>query len=166
MKTVHRLPGVSVLLCLLVIGHCFGQTTPKVRERINTIISETIKRGEFTTPNGVTGLMRTPPLPQDVEEITRYGDRAVEPLEEYFSSANAFEYELAMRVLAGLGGKRIIEPLKKVILYDRSARKREYALRWISQGPWDEAAKVISQAADNDPDANVRKVAQGLLSGY
>src|ERR1041385_1788792 len=72
----------------------------------------------------------------------------------------------AMRLMGALGGKRIIEPFKKVILHDRSARKREYALRWITQGPWDQAAKVISQAAENDPDANVRKVAQELLSGH
>ena len=71
-----------------------------------------------------------------------------------------------MRFMGELGGKRIIEPLKKVILYDQSARKREYALRWITQGPWDEASKVISQAAEKDPDANVRKVAQELLSGH
>lgn len=172
-ETARRFPGFVVLFCLIIIGDCLGlgqvasaQTTAKVRERVNTIIKQTIKRGEFTTAEGVTGITRTPPLAQDVEEITRYGDRAVKPLEEYFSSANPFEYELAMRLMGGLGGKRIIEPFKKVILYDQSVRKREYALRWISQGPWDQASKIIAQAADNDPDANVRKVAQELLSGH
>jgi len=87
-----------------------------------------------------------------VEEIKRYGDRAVVPLQEHFSSGNAFEYEMAMRLMGELGGKRIIEPFKKVILSDQSARKREYALRWITQGPWDQASKVISQAAEKDPD--------------
>ena len=170
---MRTLSGLAVLLCLITVGECLAQgkvvdTLPpaKVRERVNTIIRETLQRGEFTTADGVKGITRIPPSPEDVDEIKGYGDRAVLPLQEHFSSGNAFEYELAMRLMGELGGKRIIEPFKKVILYDQSARKREYALRWITQGPWDQAAKVISQAAEKDPDANVRKVAQELLSGH
>jgi hypothetical protein len=73
---------------------------------------------------------------------------------------------MAMRLMGALGGKRIIKPLKNVALYDPSPRKREYALRWITQAPWDRAAKVIRQAADHDADANVREVAKELLSGH
>ena len=173
MKTISGLCGLAVLFCLIVIGDCLGQgnlvdsqTNVKVRERINIIIRETLKRGEFATAEGVKAITRIPPLAADMEEVKSYGDQAVLPLEEHFQSSNGFEYELAMRLMGELGGKRIIEPLKKVILYDQSARKREYALRWITQGPWDQASKVINQAAENDPDANVRKVAKELLSGH
>jgi hypothetical protein len=173
MKTPHGLCGWAVLLGLIAFGDCLGQgtvaepqTTAKVRERVNTIIRETLQRGEFTTAEGVKAITRIPPSSEDVEEIKSYGDRAVLPLQEHFSSRNAFEYEMAMRLMGALGGKRIIEPFKKVILHDRSARKREDALRWITQGPWDLASKVITQAAENDPDENVRKVAQELLSGH
>jgi len=100
-----------------------AQTTAKVRERVNTIIRETLQRGEFTTAEGVKGITRTLPSPEDVEEIKRYGDRAVLPLQEHFSSGNAFEYEMECDSWGELGGKRIIERLKKVILYDQSARK-------------------------------------------
>ena len=164
---------LAVLFCLIVIGHCLGQgkvadaqTTAKVRERVDTIIRETIKRGEFTIAEGVSGITRVPPSSEDVEEIKSYGDRAVLPLEEHFSSGNAFEFELAMRLMGELGGERIIKPLKNVALYDSSARKREYALRWIMQGPWDQAAKVIRQATEHDPDATVREAAKELLSGH
>ena len=172
-RTANRLPGLAVLFCLIVMGDCLGQgkianpqTTAKVSERINTIIRETLQRGEFTTADGVSGITRIPPSAEDVEEIRSYGDQAVLPLQEHFYSGNAFEYEMAMRLMGALGGKRIIEPFKTVILYDPSARKREYALRWITQGPWDEAARVVSHAAENDPDENVRKVAEELLSGH
>lgn len=165
-ETARGFPGLAVLFCLIVTGLANAQTTAKVRERVNTVITETLKRGEFTTREGVRVTTRIPPSSEDVAEIKSYGDRAVLPVEEHFSSENAFEYETAMRLMGALGGKRIIEPFKKVILHDRSARKREYALRWITQGPWDQAAKVISQAAENDPDANVRKLAQELLSGH
>ena len=163
---------LAVLFCLIVTGHCLGQgkladaqTTAKVRERVDTIIRETIKRGEFITAEGVRGITRVPPSYEDVEEIKSYGDRAVLPLEEHFSG-NAFEYEMAMRLMGALGGERIIKPLRNVALYDPSARKREYALRWITQGPWDQAAKVITQAAEHDADANVRAAAKELLSGH
>src|SRR5215216_5531867 len=142
MKTAHGLCGLVVLFCLITFGDCpaqdkmaDAQTTAKVRERVNTIIRETLQRGEFTTAEGVKAITRALPSPEDVAELKSYGDRAVLPLQEHFSSTNAFEYELAMRLMGALGGKRIIEPFKKVILYDRSARKREYALRWITQGP-------------------------------
>ena len=172
-QTARGFPELAVLFCLIVSGTCLGQskvadvqTTEKVRERVNTIIWETIKRGEFTTADGVSGITRMPPSSEDVEEIKSYGDQAVSPLEEHFSSENAFEYEMAMRLMGALGGERIIKPLANVALYDPSARKREYALRWITQGPWDHAAKVIRQAAEHDPDANVREVAKELLSGH
>jgi hypothetical protein len=160
---------LAMLFCLGVIGQhrvVHAQTTAEVRERVNKIISETMKSGEFTTAGGIRIITRRPPSSADVEEIKRYGDRAVLPLEEHFASEDGFEYETAMRLMGALGGKRIIEPLKKVALHDSSARKREYALRWITQGPWDEAGRVLSHAAAHDPDAKVRKVAQELRSGY
>lgn len=174
MKATYELLNLAFLLCLIITnGDCLGQDKAvdsqpngKVRERINTIIKETLKRGEFAPFEGVKAITRMPPLTEDVDEIKGYGDRAIPPLEEHFSSTNAFEYELAMRLMGALGGNRIIGPFRKLILYDRSARKREYALRWITQGPWEQASKVISQAAENDPDANVRKVARELLSGH
>ena len=168
-ETLRRFAALAVLFCLIVIGQgrvAPAQTTAEVRERVDAIISQTIKQGEFTTTDGVKGITRIPPSSEDVEEIKRYGDRAVLPLEEHLSSEDGFEYEIAMRLMGTLGGKRIIEPLKKVALHDPSARKREYALRWITQGPWDQAGKVISHAAMHDSDANVRKVARELLSGY
>lgn len=160
---------LAVLFCLIVAGHCLGQgkvddAQAKVRERVDTIIRETIKRGEFAA-EGVKGITRVPPSYGDVEEIKSYGDRAVLPLEEHLAG-NAFEYEMAMRLMGALGGERIIKPLKNVALYDPSARKREYALLWITQGPWAQAAQVITHAAEHDADANVRAVAKELLSGH
>lgn len=162
----------AVVFCLIASGVCLAQgkvddaqINARVRERVNTIITQTIKRGEFTV-QGVKAITRVPPSNEDVDEIKSYGDQAVVPLEEHFSSTSAFEYEIAMRLMGALGGKRIIEPFKKVILNDPSARRREYALTWITQGPWDQAVEVITQAAENDPDANVRKVAKELLNGH
>ena len=72
------------------MGNCFAkgnrrqiQTTAKVRERVNTIIRETLKRGEFTTAEGVKVITRMPPSAKDVEEMKRGGDEVVTPLEEH-----------------------------------------------------------------------------------
>ncbi len=168
-----RLSILALLVCLLSVGDGQGQTRApkppskaKVRERINTIIAETLKHGEFTTPEGYRAITRLPPSNEDVEEVKRIGDDAIPALEEHFSSPNGREYELAMRLLGALGGKRIIEPLRKIIQFDPSPRKREYALRWITQGPWDQASAIILQAAEADTDPHVREVAKDLLSGY
>lgn len=169
----------NILLVLLLLsgvttissGRTQTQSPPppdkaKVRERIATIMRETLKRGEFTSPEGWKGVTRVPPSQEDIEEIQHYGDNAVPVLEEYLSSSEGREYELAMRFLGVLGGRRIIEPLRKVILSDPSSRKREFALRWITQGPWDLAAPIIRQATENDSDLDVRKVAEELLLSY
>jgi len=128
-----------------------------VRERINSIINETLKHGEFTTPEGYHAITRVRPSNEDIEEVKRFGDDAVPALEEHFSSTNAMEYELAMRLLGALGDKRIIEPLRKTIQFDPSPRKREYALRWITQAPWDLASEIIRLSAENDSDPHVRE---------
>src|SRR5262245_16735178 len=91
-----------------------SQTTANVVERVNTIIRETIQRSEFTTADGVRTMTRMPPSSEAVEEIKSYGDQAVPALQDHFYSGNAFEYEIAMRLMGELGGKRIIEPLKQV----------------------------------------------------
>ncbi len=165
MKTAFRLFGLVIVLCVIAVGDSVGQETVNVRERINTIISESIKRCEFTTADGVRAVTRVPPSAEHMDEIKRFGDPAIQPLEEHLWSENALEYEFAMRFMGELGGERIIAPLEKVALYNQSARKREYALRWITQGPWEIARKVISQAAENDPDPGVREVAKELLAG-
>ena len=48
-----------------------------IRERIATIIHETIKQGEGSTVDGVEFWIRVPPSTKDVEEIKSYGDKAV-----------------------------------------------------------------------------------------
>jgi len=165
MKTAIRSFGLVIVLCVIAVGECAGQETVKVRERINTIISESIKRCEFTTADGLKAITRVPPSAEHMEEIKGYGDQAVQPLEQHLWSENALEYEFAMRFMGGLGGERIIAPLETIALYNQSARKREYALRWITQGSWELARKVISQAAENDRDQGVRNVAKELLAG-
>src|SRR5229473_184644 len=165
--------ALSVLLvCLFIAGVGQAQTSPrkppskaKVRERINTIINETLKRGELTTQEGYRVIVRSLPSPEDVEEVKSYGDDAIPVLEEHLSSDIGWEYRLAMRLMGSLGGKRIIEPLNKIIQFDPSPTKREEALRWITQGPWDLASEIVSLSAKIDSDPHVREVARDLLIG-
>src|SRR5262249_21662357 len=106
MKETGGFPGLALLFCLVVIGHCLGQSkeadTAEVRERVDTLIRETMRRSEFTTAGNVKVMTRIPPSYEAVEEIKRYGDRAILPLQEHLSSENAFEYELAMRFMGAL----------------------------------------------------------------
>jgi hypothetical protein len=135
-----------------------------IRERISVIIRETLKQGEGTTANGVKFRTRVPPSTDKVEEIKSLGDKAVPVLEDYlWSGDNPEQGDLALRFLGLLGGTRIVEPLKRVIEKSDSPSRRENALRWLTQAPWDLAAPVLRAAAETDPDANVRGVARDLL---
>jgi hypothetical protein len=134
-----------------------------MRERISAIIRETIKQGEGTTVDGVKFTTRVPPSDENVEEIKRFGDKAVPVLEEYFWSKDGFDGVLALRFLGLLGGSRIVEPLKRVVEKSDSPTLRELALLWLTQAPWDLAAPVIRNVAETDPDAKLRGVARDLL---
>ena len=173
---IVRLGGFLILgslVCFIAISFSNGQTTPpkapdkaKLRERIATIMRETLKRGEIDTGEGYTVITRVPPSPEDIKKIQHYGDDAVSILSGYLLSEDAREYELAMRFLGALGGSRIIEPLREIILFDPSPRKRDFALSSITQAPWDEASPIIRQAAETDPDTHVREVAKDLLINH
>ena len=86
-----------------------------IRERIATIIRETLKRGEGTTVEGYRFYTWVPPSNEDVEEINSYGDKAVPILEEYLFSDVGREGNLVLRILGRIGGSRVVEPLKRVV---------------------------------------------------
>ena len=87
-------------------------------------------------------------------------------LEEYLWPGDNRAGELALRFLGLLGGSQIVEPLKRVVEKSDSPGRRELALRWLTQAPWDLAAPIIRTAAETDADAQVRGVARDLLANY
>jgi hypothetical protein len=86
-----------------------------IRERIATVIRETIKQGEGYIVDGYKFWTRVPPSTKDVEEIKSYGDKAVPILEEYLFSDVGREGNLVLRILGRMGGSRVVEPLKRVV---------------------------------------------------
>jgi hypothetical protein len=171
----------GTLLLLIVLGPLLAasvmaqqsNSTPvdskTIHTRIEEIVRATLKAGEGRIlHNGqvINTYTRSPPTSEHVEEVKRFGDDAVPVLEQYLSSDIAPEYELAMRFLGALGGSRIVDPLRKIILLDPSARKREYAVRAITQAPWDEASEILRYSAASDPDPQVRGLAREMLQGY
>lgn len=174
-------PIVSLALAFNIPSE--GQVGPEARQaqdsqsadastrriRIAEIMRKTIKSGEgqiIVNGQVVHTYTRKGPTTGDVEEVKRYGDDAVPILSEYLSSSDAREYQLAMHLLGALGGRRIIGPLRNVIFMDPSSTKREYAIRAITQAPWDEASEILRHAAASDPSREVRKVAREMLKGY
>jgi hypothetical protein len=141
-------------------------TASKTRNRISEIMRRTIKAGEGQiVRNGqvINTYTRRGRRADDIEEIKSYGDGAVPILAEYISSSDSREWEFAMVFLGDLGGSRIVEPLRDVIFLDPSPTKREYAIRAITQAPWDEASEILRYAAASDPSREVRKVAREML---
>jgi len=170
---------LGLALCLAGFGAARGQTnnttlsqTPPlvseetIRERISTIIRETLKQGEGTTAEGYRFFTWVPPSNENVEEIKSYGDEAVPILEKYLFSDIGREGDLVLRILARIGGSRILEPLKRVVEQSTSPWRREEALRALTQAPLELAFPIVRNAAETDRDPEVRAEAQNLLVGY
>src|SRR5262249_38981985 len=137
-----------------------------IRERIAAIIRETLKQGEGTTVEGYRFFTWVPPSNKDVEEIKSYGEKAVPILEEYLFSDVGREGDLVIRLLGLLGESRMVEPLKRVAEQSTSASRREAALTWLTQAPWELAFPIIRNAAETDRDPKVRQAARSLLVRY
>jgi len=141
-----------------------------MRERIATIFQETLKRGEFRVMDNAGSPVKVsmffPPTTEHVDEIRKFGDAAIPILAEYLDSSIGFEKYLALRFLGSIGGKGIIEPLRRVVSDDPSPSFRSSAVRWLSLAPWDLAAPIIRQAAENDSSDEVRSEAKYILAHH
>lgn len=139
-----------------------------VRERIAVLMAYIIKKGEGVASDGVAVWMPylARPSNEDIEEIKRYGDDAVPILSEYLTAGGEREKSLAMRFLGVLGGSRIVEPLRKVILHETSPLLRELALRWLTTAPWEMVSPIIKEAMESDADPQVREAAKNILTSY
>ena len=157
----------------LVVGRSDAQTLSAktsnraMRERIATIIQETLKQGEtrieLKDHSAVTALTFIPPTTEHVEEIRHYGKEAVPILADYLNRGSGFEKYIAMRFLGSIGGKSIINPLRRVVLDDPSPSFRATALLWLSAARWDLAAPLIRRAAREDSSPEVRRQAKAIL---
>lgn len=161
-----------IVMCLLGTGSgVWGLGALQVpgeaeaRERVTAIIRDTLRRGELTS-GSVKVVTRAMPSSEAVEEVRRYGDAAVSALEHHLRQGNERERDLALRLLGSLGGKRIVKPLREIILNHPSAGFRRAALRWITQAPWEAAAVVLREAAVKDPDREVRREAESILRDH
>ena len=163
---------LTLLTWALPVGIGSGQTgnmkpsrlTDK-RERVATIIRETLKRGEGETINEGVRIKTWTSMPlaeEDVEEIQAFGDEAVPILAGYLTSEDGREKQLAIR-LGLLGGRRIVEPLSMVVKNDKLPGMRAMALMWLAEAPWELASPIIREAAESDGDPGVRQVAHDLL---
>jgi len=167
-SSVKQLLLLELLLCSLVIVSS-GQSNPPnssdtvtVRRRIATIIAERLNEGVMVI-NGVTVLTRTPPSQTAVEEIRRYGDKAVLVLTNHLHAKGVRERRIAVEFLGLLGGRRIVAPLQGVIRHDPTWTIRVLALSWLTQAPPDLAQPIIRRTARTDPDERVRIAAKNIL---
>lgn len=168
-----QMAAILLLTCLLIVSTSKAREQSsitcdkaKVRERVARIMRDTLKQGETKVNGVVTSWTRIPPSSEAVEEVRCYGDDAVSVLAEYLKSKDSPKKELALRFLGELGGSRIVEPLRMVILYEPSPLLRELALRWLTTAPWDIASPIIKEAMESDADPQVREAAKNILASY
>jgi hypothetical protein len=136
-----------------------------VRDRIARMMDYIVRRSEFALSDGVRIRIVLLADNDEIDEVKHYGDRAIPVLSEYLSEDRAEKY-LAMRLLGEIGTSGIIEPLARVATKDASPSYRQTGLRWLTQAPWESAAPIIRQAANDDPDPMVRETARELLQAH
>lgn len=141
-----------------------------IRKRIAAIMGQRLKELDrlFPSSNRAPGspvYTRIPPSPEAVREIQGYGNDAVPILSDYFTSRNERERSFAVEFMGLLGGRRIITPLRNVILRDASPNVRIQALRWLAeqQPPAEATLLIIREAANRNTIEEVRKAAKNLL---
>jgi hypothetical protein len=163
------------IICFVILDAKAQTSGPQARdtrvlqERIDTIFRATLQQGETEINyEGQRIKVSTfiPPSTSHVEEIKSYGDAAIPILEQHFNTGSGFEKYLALRFLGLMGGSRVVEPLGKIALGDPSPSFREVALLWLSVAPWDLAAPILRQAAENDVSFKVRDRAAQLLAQH
>ena len=164
---------LAILIWVLPVRVGSGQTAkPNLplladkRERVATIMRETLKRGEGETISEGVRIKTWTNMPlaeEDIEEIRAFGDNAAPILAGYLTSEDGREKQLAIRLLGLPGGRRIVEPLQTVVENDKQPGMRAMALMWLAEAPWELASPIIREAAESDGDPGVRKVARELL---
>lgn len=138
----------------------------ETRDRILTVIRDTISRGQGTLPDGTKFWTRVPPTSEAVSEVLRYGDRAIPALEEYIWKEGAAEASVALGFLGRFRGSQIVGPLKRIVEENREPSLRDVALRLLTQAPSDLALPIFRKAAETDSDPKVREVARVLMVKY
>ncbi|MBI3664156.1 MAG: HEAT repeat domain-containing protein [Acidobacteria bacterium] len=139
-------------------------TRNDMRKRIDTLIRQTVKEGNFRTADGVAFNMEVPPSMAVIKEIQSYGEKALPILEEYVWGKGNREAVVALRLIGQVGGANLVKTLGPVVERHPSPQLRIRALRWLSRGPKKEILPIIRKAADSDPDESVRRVAKEILA--
>jgi hypothetical protein len=71
-----------------------------------------------------------------------------------------------MRFLGLIGGRGVVEPLRRVALDDAWSSFRLDALLWFRETPWSLASPIIRQVAENDASPEVRERAKEILAQH
>ena len=176
------LKKASVVISLCCLGIlCAGQNTsgPEatvdetelanatiVKKKIQSIVQATLKEGEFTTADGIKATTRVPPSAERIEEVKQLGKSAIPVLAAYANSESPRAQELAMRFLAGIGGDRIVEPLRGFAKHSAFPSNRAEAVMFLVETPLSRALPIIEDVSKTDPDPYVRKTASELFIKY
>jgi hypothetical protein len=136
-----------------------------IRERIATIIRETLKQGEGTTVEGYSFFTWMPSSDKDVEEIKSYGDKAA-PSRGALIFRRWSRGPLSPSIAWPFRWEPDSRTLKRVAEQSTSASRRATALTYLTQAPWELAFPIIRNAAETDRDPEVRAEARDLLVRY
>jgi hypothetical protein len=138
-----------------------------INGRVAEIVENALQRGTGSTPQGVhVTPMRADISIEEMDQIKAYGDRAIPPLSAYLDTSNYRAQHLAVRILAYIGGKKVIAPLSKAAEQSSSEVVRLSAVDCLGQQLWEDAAPIVKRVASDDSNPLVREHAQRVIAAH
>jgi HEAT repeat protein len=154
------------LLCGMVVK-AQGTTQPsqeEINRRVHQIFDNDLKESVFTTNQGIRATrMRADASMEELNQIKKFGDKAVAPLTEYLSSPDYRAQHLAVNLLGAIGSKSVIKPLTYAAERSGSSAVRLAAVANLGQQSWNDVAAILKRVSTSDSDPFVRKKADEII---
>jgi hypothetical protein len=143
---------------------CSQDSQRNVDKKISLIIQKTIDHAKFKTDDCVEAVtMPVLPSPDDVRDVERCGDRAVQSLSTYVRSHKAVEQQVVLRFLENFKSDLTFEVVSSFANVGEPKSTRVQAFGVLFGVPTGKLKPILKQARDSDPDPAIRSLCARLL---
>jgi hypothetical protein len=157
----------SVLICAQSTQSSTEPTQETIDRRVDEIVKVALKRGVIILPDGTRATpMGANTSLTEMQEIQKFGERAIAPLSKYLDSPSRRAQTLATNLLVAIDGKAVIKPLSYAAERCSSSVARTAALESLKRQDWRDVAEVVERVSINDPDPQVKKIAQEIVAKH
>lgn len=128
-----------------------------VASRVSFLVRQTIEESKIRLKDGSYATVM-PLLPSNdaLQEVTRYGDRAVKVLATYVTSSHSLEQHVSLRFLLEFHDDSALDAVKGFADKSAFAIIRQEAVAGLTGFPSEKGKRYIEHICDTDSDPDVR----------